>query len=115
MNHQNLTRISVIGAGSWGTTLANLLAEKGHQTVLYVYEADQYQLMIKNRINQMEFQVPAKASFYRHRNLGGLSADRLQSAIPLRLPHHRQFPYPDSFWQGTFQLPAVRVPLPFQE
>ncbi|UCF64703.1 MAG: NAD(P)H-dependent glycerol-3-phosphate dehydrogenase [bacterium] len=47
-----MSRISVIGAGSWGTTLANLLAEKGHQTVLYVYESDQYQLMQQERINQ---------------------------------------------------------------
>ena len=51
MNGQKRTRISVIGAGSWGTTLANLLAEKGHQTVLYVYEKDQYELMVKDRIN----------------------------------------------------------------
>jgi glycerol-3-phosphate dehydrogenase (NAD(P)+) len=49
---QKLTRISVIGAGSWGTTLANVLAEKGHQTVLYVYEDDQYQLMQKERVNE---------------------------------------------------------------
>ena len=38
-------KISVIGAGSWGTTLANLLCENDHQTVLYVYEPDQYELM----------------------------------------------------------------------
>jgi len=47
-----MSRISVIGAGSWGTTLANLLADKGHQTVLYVYEPDQYQLMQSERMNQ---------------------------------------------------------------
>ena len=52
MNGQKPTRISVIGAGSWGTTLANLLADKGHQTVLYVYESDQYQLMLKDRVNE---------------------------------------------------------------
>ena len=42
-------KIAVIGAGSWGTTLANLLAEKELDTRLYVYEADQYQLMWENR------------------------------------------------------------------
>jgi glycerol-3-phosphate dehydrogenase (NAD(P)+) len=45
-------KISVIGAGSWGTTLANVLAENGHETLLYVYEKDQYQLMLKERRNE---------------------------------------------------------------
>ena len=33
-------RIGVIGAGSWGTTLANLLAKKGFITALWVYEEE---------------------------------------------------------------------------
>ena len=33
-------RIGVIGAGSWGTTLANLLAKKGFTTALWVYEEE---------------------------------------------------------------------------
>ena len=33
-------RVAVIGAGSWGTALANLLAKKGVDTVLWSYEAD---------------------------------------------------------------------------
>ena len=32
--------ISVIGAGSWGTTLANLLAEKGLEVTLWAYEKE---------------------------------------------------------------------------
>ncbi len=35
-----MMNIGVIGAGSWGTTLANLLAKKGHDVTLWVYEAD---------------------------------------------------------------------------
>jgi glycerol-3-phosphate dehydrogenase (NAD(P)+) len=35
-----MTRIAVLGAGSWGTTLADLLARKGHDTRLWAYEAD---------------------------------------------------------------------------
>jgi len=31
-------RVAVIGAGSWGTTLANLLAKKGHPVRLWSYE-----------------------------------------------------------------------------
>jgi len=33
-------RIAVIGAGSWGTALANLLAKKGADTVLWSFEPD---------------------------------------------------------------------------
>ncbi|MEX2584434.1 MAG: NAD(P)H-dependent glycerol-3-phosphate dehydrogenase [Gemmatimonadota bacterium] len=33
-------RVAVIGAGSWGTALANLLAKKGVETVLWSYESD---------------------------------------------------------------------------
>ncbi|MFO8033434.1 MAG: NAD(P)H-dependent glycerol-3-phosphate dehydrogenase [Desulfohalobiaceae bacterium] len=37
--------IAVIGAGSWGTTLANLLANKGHSTGLWVREPELLQLI----------------------------------------------------------------------
>ncbi len=33
-------RTTVIGAGAWGTALANLLAENGHEVLLWAYEAD---------------------------------------------------------------------------
>jgi glycerol-3-phosphate dehydrogenase (NAD(P)+) len=33
-------RIAVVGAGSWGTTLANLLADKGYDIDLWVYETE---------------------------------------------------------------------------
>ena len=32
-------KIAVIGAGGWGTTLANVAAENGHSTVLWAYES----------------------------------------------------------------------------
>ncbi len=34
------TKIGVIGAGSWGTALADLLAQKGFDTTLWVYEPE---------------------------------------------------------------------------
>lgn len=40
--------IGVIGAGSWGTTLANLLAEKGYPVTLWCYEKD-----LAERIEQL--------------------------------------------------------------
>ena len=44
---------AVIGAGSWGTTLANLLAEKGFPVTLWVFEQDLCQRMQQSRINDL--------------------------------------------------------------
>ena len=33
-------KCAVIGAGAWGTALANLLAENGHQTIVWAHEPD---------------------------------------------------------------------------
>lgn len=46
-----MMKIGVIGAGSWGTTLANLLAKKGYQVCLWAYETDLVERMTKTRVN----------------------------------------------------------------
>ncbi len=43
--------IGVIGAGSWGTTLAQLLAEKGHAVDLWVFEAELCETIRSTREN----------------------------------------------------------------
>ncbi|MDY7037774.1 MAG: NAD(P)H-dependent glycerol-3-phosphate dehydrogenase [Thermodesulfobacteriota bacterium] len=45
-------KIGVIGAGSWGTTLANLLAGKGYRVDLWVREENVYNQIKEKRINQ---------------------------------------------------------------
>ena len=35
-----MSRIAVLGAGSWGTTLADLLARKGHEVRIWAHEAE---------------------------------------------------------------------------
>jgi len=45
--------IAVIGAGSWGTTLADLLAKKGHAVTLWAYEPELVQEMRQNRENNL--------------------------------------------------------------
>ena len=35
-----MTRCAVIGAGAWGTALADVLARNGHETLLWAYEPD---------------------------------------------------------------------------
>lgn len=48
-----LEKIAVIGAGSWGTTLADLLAKKGHQVTLWAYEPELVQTMRDTRENDL--------------------------------------------------------------
>ncbi|GAM08485.1 glycerol-3-phosphate dehydrogenase [Geobacter sp. OR-1] len=48
MNKKN---IGVIGAGSWGTTLADLLAKKGHAVTLWAYEPELVEEMKTTRVN----------------------------------------------------------------
>jgi glycerol-3-phosphate dehydrogenase (NAD(P)+) len=48
-----MNTIGVIGAGSWGTTLADLLAKKGHEVTLWAYEADLVREMSETRINSI--------------------------------------------------------------
>ena len=45
--------IGVIGAGSWGTTLADLLAKKGHDVTLWAYEAELVAEMEQTRCNSI--------------------------------------------------------------
>jgi glycerol-3-phosphate dehydrogenase (NAD(P)+) len=40
MSNQQASTVAVIGAGSWGTALANLLAKKGHTVRMWSFEAD---------------------------------------------------------------------------
>jgi glycerol-3-phosphate dehydrogenase (NAD(P)+) len=46
-------RIAVIGGGSWGTALADVLAGNGHDTVLWVYEQDLAAEMASSRVNSL--------------------------------------------------------------
>ena len=48
-----MVRIGVIGAGSWGTTLANLLAKKGHEVTLWVYEKGLAERLSATRVNDL--------------------------------------------------------------
>ncbi len=46
-----MAAIGVIGAGSWGTTLADMLAKKGHEVTLWAYEAELVKEMEETRVN----------------------------------------------------------------
>jgi glycerol-3-phosphate dehydrogenase (NAD(P)+) len=46
-------KIGVIGAGSWGTTLADLLAKKGHEVTLWAYEPELVREMAETGVNSL--------------------------------------------------------------
>jgi glycerol-3-phosphate dehydrogenase (NAD(P)+) len=48
-----VSAIAVLGAGSWGTTLANLLAAKGETVRLWAYEADVVTAVNRSRENTL--------------------------------------------------------------
>jgi len=48
-----MDKIAVIGAGSWGTTLAALLAGNGHDVTLWVYEKDLAERMKETGVNDV--------------------------------------------------------------
>jgi glycerol-3-phosphate dehydrogenase (NAD(P)+) len=43
--------LAIIGAGSWGTALAQLLGDKGHRVRLWVFEPEVYQGLVRDRVN----------------------------------------------------------------
>lgn len=58
-------KISVIGAGAWGTTLSILLAEAGHEVSLWVFEDNLCSIMMETRENKWflpGFQVPVSVN-----------------------------------------------------
>lgn len=59
-------KIGVIGAGSWGTTLADLLAKRGHNVTLWAYEADLVERMRRTHKNDVylpDFTLDNKLAF----------------------------------------------------
>lgn len=70
-------KIGVIGAGSWGTTLANLLAKKGFSVTLWAYEADLVARMAASHENDLFLpgvQLDTNLSF--SNDLAEVAADR---------------------------------------
>jgi glycerol-3-phosphate dehydrogenase (NAD(P)+) len=51
-NNSNDKKVAVLGAGSWGTALAVLLAKKGYEVKLWVYMKEEYEAIIKNNENK---------------------------------------------------------------
>lgn len=52
MQPNNLQNIAVLGAGSWGNSLAILLSQKGHQVTLWEFSKEAAELLQKARRNE---------------------------------------------------------------
>jgi glycerol-3-phosphate dehydrogenase (NAD(P)+) len=53
MTRRNAERIAVIGGGSWGTALANVLACNGHDTMLWAYEKELAEEITNSHTNSL--------------------------------------------------------------
>lgn len=52
-DHIQDVKIGVVGAGSWGTTLGNLLADKGYMVNLWAYEPEVVEQILHERENKL--------------------------------------------------------------
>ena len=80
-----MTPIAVLGAGSWGTTLANLLGCKGHEVRLWAYETEVVASVNRDRENALFLPgVPlsAKVRAYADARETVAGADVIVSAPP---------------------------------
>ena len=81
--------IAVLGAGSWGTALASLLARHGYPTVLWGRDASQIDA-IEHRIIHLCRCIPAQAIHRRKTRIEHLRIVTLRryASTPLGIPKH---------------------------
>ena len=79
--------VAVVGGGSWGTALANLLAEKSIPVSLWVFEEDLCEEMQKTRENSFYLPgVPLSPLLHAHHNLKEVLAGK--RIILMAVPSH---------------------------
>lgn len=97
--------VAVIGAGSWGTALAQLLAEKGSPVRLWVFEPELHHALCRDRMNAAFLPgVPLSAHISYHRDF----AEALQgvAVAVMAVPSHV---FRDVLNQAKAHLPAKAV------
>lgn len=86
MNAEN-ARIAVVGGGSWGTTLANLLADKGYPIDFWVYETEVREQIETDRENRVFLPgIPLSPRLRPSNDLAAVIADK--DLILLVVPSH---------------------------
>ena len=77
--------LAIIGAGSWGTALAQLLGEKGYTVRLWVFEPEVYQKLSRDRINSTflpDVRLSSRISFTQDFNEALAGAAVMVMAVP---------------------------------
>jgi glycerol-3-phosphate dehydrogenase (NAD(P)+) len=77
--------IAVIGAGSWGTTLADLLARNGHDVRLWAYEQEVVESINRYHVNALflaESRLAESLQAYRELSDTAAGAELVVSAVP---------------------------------
>jgi glycerol-3-phosphate dehydrogenase (NAD(P)+) len=86
INTEN-ARIAVVGGGSWGTTLANLLADKGYPIDFWVYETEVREQIETDRENRVFLPgIPLSPRLRPSNDLAAVIADK--DLILLVVPSH---------------------------
>ncbi len=78
-------RIAVLGAGSWGTTLAILLSENHHNVSLWTYRPEQAALIVETRENPAflpGIKIPKEISILTDIQEAAYKKDIIVSAVP---------------------------------
>ncbi len=78
-------RVAVLGAGSWGTTLAILLSENNHDVSLWTYRPEQAAVMIETRENAAflpGIKIPKQISILTDIQEAAYKKDIIVSAVP---------------------------------
>lgn len=82
-----MNRIAVIGAGGWGTALAKLLAEQGHEVTLWCHGADSFAALNDKRENLLYLAgIAVPPALRLTRSLG--AAVKLNEIILCAVPSH---------------------------
>lgn len=85
MKHQKIKKTAVIGAGSWGTALARLLAEKGEEVVLWGHRPEHIKQLQRERVNSRylpDFPLPGALQIEKNLKSSVQGADCILMVVP---------------------------------